>query len=1159
MGEDKKYLNYLSIENVFENTIQQNESYKVSYKTLSLYRKSHNEQNGTDQNGSDFFSIQHTGTGLSDIPFLGIIQISLCKDYYIEKMSQEKAKIDIDAFLNRCEERILELADKCCESFDESIVMRRALFRSLTTGDFCLAIRTNLIKLIYFIAVTLNGTQNDSKGCVKMLTFTNVGIECRYVEGKGYATLKKEVVDKNNDRIALRFSADESIRSEMKKFIEKHSNADVRMTEGLFGRYEYLLTIGMNEFADLYPFLCEKKFGRITQGRTQSKLERSLRKSFVRKINERILVEFVAETVAIESALKRKCENNFNDKEKAERKEIFFKNEILYRKIKDLENFKNIFQEEHFAFQDLIRGTKEIYKSFSSAGMDKESYINWCLFHRDMDILCECIRQMMDYYKKWVETAGKSETRKKWYRGIVLKDWRENLNAINRYTTLVQSVNYQTYQSPSYEIQTQIDTEKAMVAYREAMELYITDGIIWNGKREGEGESDASMVFPLIYPDLSKEKVTVTAPFMVKKPDGNMASREIICTVPSFEYFGRLYDLLPWIIHETSHHLRVTPREKRNLFVADYIFSYIFRALMREPLRQLSDYEFYGPLGTAEKYLISCMAKIAKEEISAADNFEKYNFEMLVLEIEKWVERMFPFGVGYDGETHMDEEEHLKKSMFDFWLDAYRREDMLNRGSLYEILKTLDDNLDLKVKEHLAENLLERYYKNLCEDLKVEEAEEFKVCIEDIKNDVRMEKKLIVLSEAAEEKRAAVREYYERIVAVYRIMQINLKDADKNVKRTEEYLQKVFDLYKKDYKSTIENSNTIVDTVSLHVMRNLGLLREKSGVFIEEMRKIVRNVNNSQVMEHKETAQRIYLEAYADILMATSLQLTSFGYCRQVLQTASDAKIMDREDEYEAINYQRWRTVAAVLLVKNNPQCHHTETDEAEVIDAADLIKDAKKYCEYTIRHISQKLSKGKEITLEGEGQKKLGEEEIKKREKRRELLHQLLNKVNRQMQRYLDTSAASEEDVLLLSVLLHGDKGIKEQKIKTEWETYKDAAEFCSDVKYNFWRLDCFCRGIVNIVQDGRIIVSKKLFDHMKKVREMIDEEGKYGCAWERDHDFLTDPRRDVGKFYNNPLQVYEKTPDQKLENTIDFIQNYYYYNRFRSVTRSDIVKNNK
>ena len=73
-----------------------------------------------------------------------------------------------------------------------------------------------------------------------------------------------------------------------------------------------------------------------------------------------------------------------------------------------------------------------------------------------------------------------------------------------------------------------------------------------------------------------------------------------------------------------------------------------------------------------------------------------------------------------------------------------------------------------------------------------------------------------------------------------------------------------------------------------------------------------------------------------------------------------------------------------------------------------------------------------------------------------------------------------------------------------------------------------------------------------MKSICKKADSGSTRGCFWEKDCDFLVEPKRDVGEFYNSPEQVHEKTPDQKLENTIDFIQNYYYFNRFRIMNKS-------
>lgn len=1132
-GKDKKYLNYLSIQNVFEEDGQHAEDYKVSYKTLSLYCKSDN---------SDFFSIQREGQYLSKTPFLGIIQISLCRDNYIVKKESAIADIDIDAFLEERERNILSIADEY-QSKHPEIEMRRVLFRSSTTGDFCLAIRTNVIRLIYDIAIALNGTQNNSDEPYRMLTFTNVGIECKYVEEQGYVTLDANVIGKNLERIALRFSADESVRKDLEEYIKQQKNTTV---EGLFGRYEYLLTIGMEEFAGLYPFLCESKLGRMNESREKNALENILSGALARNINERILIELDQSIDAAAKTMSGKMQREAKEKREKEKSEVFRINNQLLNKIQDLKKYKNLFQEEHFAFQDLVRGMIEIYKSFSSAGMDQESYINWRVFHQDMDVLCQCIKEMMNNYQRWVQEKAREESDKKRYRGIILGDWRENLNAINRYTTLVQNVNYQTYQSPSYEIQTQIDAEKEMVAYREAMELYITNAT--DVLKAEMRDTKASQVYPLIYPDLSKDKVTVIAPFIVKKPDATMPVREIICTVPSFEYFARLYDLLPWIIHETSHHLRVIDRETRNRFLTDYIFSYVFDAVMNEPLRSLSDCDFYKADGRDERFLTACMTEAAKEIIFKPDDFKQYNFEKLISEIEKWLKMLFPLGEGYDMAVYIGEEKQKREQTFQFWLDAYRKEQILDSGNLCTILKVWDQKISLTEKQELAKKLLEQYNKNLCNKLG-DRAGDLEIFQEDMGNRALMEKKMEKLAAAKGDERVAAREYFEQIASLYRVLNSKSKIPCENEEKISQYFKEVFELFQDNYKKEMMKNGRIVDTVYMHVMRNLALLHDDlddSGDFVKGMKKIARTIDYTKVMEYLEIRKRIYLEAYADILMATSLRLTGFGYCRQVLQTVSDAKLTDREYGSEDINYERWRTVAAVLLVNpkdylNLEDCmkpeasHELEMDEQMEVDARELLEQAEEYCEQMIRHISAKLANQKELA---------------ENEEKRANLRELLLIINSQMAEYLKGSEHNIREMMLLDVLLHGDQNVEDTTVKDVWEKCQnDVDEFCGDVKYNFWRLSCFCKGIVNIVKNGKITVSKKLFYHMLEIRETVYDQAKGECKWECKNHFLTDPKRDVGNFYNDPKQVCEKTPDQKLENTIDFLQNFYYYNRFRVV----------
>lgn len=141
----------------------------------------------------------------------------MCKANYVRTDQDSIEDIDIELFLKKCEQKILSIAHSFTDGKEAGI----QLFRSTTTADFCLAIRTDSISLIYDIAITLNGTQNDSQEDVRMMTFTNVGMECRYVNGKGYATLSDTFINRHSGMtIALRFSADKLLKNKLQQYLD---------------------------------------------------------------------------------------------------------------------------------------------------------------------------------------------------------------------------------------------------------------------------------------------------------------------------------------------------------------------------------------------------------------------------------------------------------------------------------------------------------------------------------------------------------------------------------------------------------------------------------------------------------------------------------------------------------------------------------------------------------------------------------------------------------------------------------------------------------------------------------------------------------------------------------------------------------------------------
>lgn len=272
-----------------------------------------------------------------------------------------------------------------------------------------------------------------------------------------------------------------------------------------------------------------------------------------------------------------------------------------------------------------------------------------------------------------------------------------------------------------------------------------------------------------------------------------------------------------------------------------------------------------------------------------------------------------------------------------------------------------------------------------------------------------------------------------------------------------------------------------------------------------------------------------------------------FGYCRQVLQTVSDAKIERQGYEYDIINYSRFRIVAAVLMNLEDKAGFAEDEDEYKgdeyKIDGTKLIEQGKTYCAGTLRCIKDKL-------LECSA--------IRDNPDKREQALDFIGDIYEQVIFKLGNLKEAEYRSTFLYLILHGTQTENrimddiDKALLKKWGHYKDIVKECQGLKYMFLRLESFCRGLDVILTDGNIIVEKDIFEHMEKIYNNIKSGGKVkrGCRWENKMwDCMWKVKEDVGLFYNIPEKVYEKTSEQKLENTIEFIQNFYYHNRISFV----------
>ncbi len=126
----------------------------------------------------------------------------------------------------------------------------------------------------------------------------------------------------------------------------------------------------------------------------------------------------------------------------------------------------------------------------------------------------------------------------------------------------------------------------------------------------------------------------------------------------------------------------------------------------------------------------------------------------------------------------------------------------------------------------------------------------------------------------------------------------------------------------------------------------------------------------------------------------------------------------------------------------------------------------------------------------------------------------------------------------------------LKEERIKDIEDEEKKNLEEIRDIinliqeeleslRHIMYRIKCFISLLNLVLEDGKIIIGKAEYEHFMEAYKAHWE----GCKGVREKEVY----KVVSKFYNVPQSALDKTHDRMLEDTLDFIQMYYYKNRFR------------
>ncbi|MDF2544756.1 MAG: hypothetical protein K0S47_4474 [Herbinix sp.] len=1179
--ESKKYVNFLGMEESFDDLNFRG----VTEKLLALYRHEEQGVEGALVSKEDHNQelAAHSEEFLSKTPFIGIIQIGIHPKAYQDNQEQ-------DAFLTKCELDIQLVIDKVKASYSSS---KYFLLHTLTSGDFCLIVKSEDIHCIYQLAGSI-GTYISQQEYPLFTTYTNVGVELKMAADRlSFLTFGNETIKKcMKDRYTLRFSVKTNYINKLMTCLKESKNPSEYQTNtnelrGLFGRYDFLIRLNISQFSILYPYLCDYKLGIQEQESFDEEVEQGdslintlisgIRKGYIYNLNERVLTEpyMDAPEAAQQATLKVNYIQDLKDD---------------YIWLKDHGNEFNIVRRN---FIDTMRVLKELIHIYASLRFGTDSYLNGKIQYTYLKVLFDNLKRALPNFPQGKGNDLDGMDLKRHY----VYDFKLCVEAINQFTRFLQNINMQTVQAPQYEIQTKIDSEKLIIAYHEYMYQYL-DTYYKMGNRPH--------FLPIIYPDASVDKVEVQVPFSEGYQydvDGTM-SFFVICRVPSFEYFGRVYEMIPWLTHEIGHSMRILKRDERNDQLLEIIFDNIFQNVVQRWLSENDTNRLVFRYGQLKDNLAEILSKEyltyykkyvnqlykqnrmmdleynillflsnyfnPKDRATYADINHTYNFDEAV---KKLLKELTELSLRYHIFSKKDRTELIK------FAGSYEKtdkaEDYLNY--IYKLLKSI------------YKKLLKKYDKRIC--IEIEKAlaplnyrTPHLTFIDIIRSDRSvLEKKIMDLLNANMEIKLPkdifqkyqiiMRDYFYEVLKINQIYfsfqkiygEMDLEKIDDSM------LQGVRNaIHKKmePYYNSEKAECFVLDMDLNNVLSTAGYNHDE----LYTVKQMMDNLHTSMSLISMDNYQRwlghsvtYYREVCADLIMCKILGLNAFGYVRMFMKFIGEIDYEPIDITPDLVSMERLRIVTSVLVYElemkdemksglaDRIKAKGSKLDKKEITIKYDrLYEETKEFCIHLLKQLEIKIK-----------DRLKGTSFIQPTNLKDNLEDRLENNLEDNLDCCTTTISTAIEHVGILFQAA-GRTDIKYSDINSIFTTgafWRDKEKWENAQKKNSIYIPCYrqfrendyifdriynmMNCVFNIFMGHEITISNSRFKQFAQFYERVklspfNETADNGSS-------KNSINNEIRDYYNSTDRIGYFETDKKLNTLIEFFEQYYYENRFR------------
>lgn len=580
--------------------------------------------------GDPFFYGEGMEDAFAEFPFLSImiVTISPCPDQLPQagqESAQYRKEADVERFLKSCAHELRKLVWETASGVDEECPdTLKAVFQvyhCINSGNFCIAMRTRTPEPSYHIAMRVRATTLNEDAlygfpAVDCSTFSLMGSVYHTREDGTVETPPLSVSSKSQSKVALRLSVTNHVRNLL---FQRTKGAVVEELNGLYGRYDVTLHLKLNQYWELYPWICAHKLGihfppnnvpaaGEEEGGPVTLLKQAMEEHGAQYINARLLIN-------LDNCI---APDNNGERRKKRQDHVKMENQAIDQKMHEVLQLADRLPYCQQEFKKCVCLLQDLWESYSSLRYQDDSFISG-------NMLLTQISMLLDVVCAYINSIDPSFNEEMLYNDLV-GSLRSAINSISHFQKLMLSINQQSIQAPNYEVQIHTDMEKFVVAYTEFSRRFLAEHFPPKEAHGSVGElkKHRQLIFPIITVDMVREAIQAVPLFLLPYHGAvdldlltsNTSQERILLSIemPDNDAFGNLYATLPLICHELFHNFRVLDRDKRNDALARFLLYRVAQYIVQRWIDQAHEDAVYACFGDLEDdLLVSTLAEQLEE------------------------------------------------------------------------------------------------------------------------------------------------------------------------------------------------------------------------------------------------------------------------------------------------------------------------------------------------------------------------------------------------------------------------------------------------------------------------------------------------------------------------------------------------------------------